>query len=275
MNNLKHLNTAEKHNNGNLLKKTGIFLFWLILWQILSSSINNSIIFVGPADVLASLAAQITTPEFWKTIGLSSFRIFIGFLSAFFCGIMTGCLAFRFSFLDELLAPVMLLAKSIPVASFVILALIWTGSENLSVFIAFTIVLPMSYTATLSGLKSTDEKLLEMAFVFRFSFPRKVKAVYFPALLPYLMTSVRTALGMSFKSGVAAEVIGVPSHSIGEQLYMAKIYLDTAGLFSWTLVIIAATFLIENLFLFFLGSLGKKNHAGTGCRRTKKENMQN
>ena len=90
---------------------------------------------------------------------------------------MTGCLAFRFSFLDELLAPVMLLAKSIPVASFVILALIWTGSENLSVFIAFTIVLPMSYTATLSGLKSTDEKLLEMAFVFRFSFPRKVKAV--------------------------------------------------------------------------------------------------
>ena len=252
MNNLKHLNTAEKHNNGNLLKKIGIFLFWLILWQILSSSINNSIIFVGPADVLASLAAQITTPEFWKTIGLSSFRIFIGFLSAFFCGIMTGCLAFRFSFLDELLAPVMLLAKSIPVASFVILALIWTGSENLSVFIAFTIVLPMSYTATLSGLKSTDEKLLEMAFVFRFSFPRKVKAVYFPALLPYLMTSVRTALGMSFKSGVAAEVIGVPSHSIGEQLYMAKIYLDTAGLFSWTLVIIAVTFLIENLFLFFL-----------------------
>ena len=114
-----------------------------------------------------------------------------------------------------------------------------------------------------------------MAFVFRFSFPRKVKAVYFPALLPYLMTSVRTALGMSFKSGVAAEVIGVPSHSIGEQLYMAKIYLDTAGLFSWTLVIIAVTFLIENLFLFFLGSLGKKNHAGTGCRRTKKENMQN
>ena len=114
MNNLKHLNTAEKHNNGNLLKKIGIFLFWLILWQILSSSINNSIIFVGPADVLASLAAQITTPEFWKTIGLSSFRIFIGFLSAFFCGIMTGCLAFRFSFLDELLAPVMLLAKSVP-----------------------------------------------------------------------------------------------------------------------------------------------------------------
>ena len=56
---------------------------------------------------------------------------------------------------------------------------------------------------------------------------------------------------------------------------MAKIYLDTAGLFSWTLVIIAVTFLIENLFLFFLGSLGKKNHAGTGCRRTKKENMQN
>ena len=82
--------------------------------------------------------------------------------------------------------------------------------------------------------------------------------MYLPALLPYLLTSVRTALGMSFKSGVAAEVIGVPSYSIGEKLYMSKIYLDTAGLFAWTLVIIAVTFFFERLFLLLIGSLDRK-----------------
>lgn len=259
MNTQSNGNTTAKSNSKRIAGKAVILIFWLVLWQVLSAAINNSIIFVGPADVLASLSSQIGTFDFWKTIGLSSLRICAGFTAAFFCGILTGCLAFRFSFLDELLAPVMLLAKSIPVASFVILALIWTGSENLSVFIAFTIVLPMLYTATLSGLKSSDEKLLEMAHVFRLSFFRKVKAVYLPALLPYLLTSVRTALGMSFKSGVAAEVIGVPSYSIGEKLYMSKIYLDTAGLFAWTLVIIAVTFFFERLFLLLIGSLGRKN----------------
>lgn len=259
MNTQSNGKTTAKSNSKRIAGKAVILIFWLVLWQVLSAAVNNSIIFVGPADVLASLSSQIGTFDFWKTIGLSSLRICAGFTAAFFCGILTGCLAFRFSFLDELLAPVMLLAKSIPVASFVILALIWTGSENLSVFIAFTIVLPMLYTATLSGLKSSDEKLLEMARVFRLSFFRKVKAVYLPALLPYLLTSVRTALGMSFKSGVAAEVIGVPSYSIGEKLYMSKIYLDTAGLFAWTLVIIAVTFFFERLFLLLIGSLGRKN----------------
>ncbi len=259
MNTQSNGNTTAKSNSKRIAGKAVILIFWLVLWQVLSAAVNNSIIFVGPADVLASLSSQIGTFDFWKTIGLSSLRICAGFTAAFFCGILTGCLAFRFSFLDELLAPVMLLAKSIPVASFVILALIWTGSENLSVFIAFTIVLPMLYTATLSGLKSSDEKLLEMARVFRLSFFRKVKAVYLPALLPYLLTSVRTALGMSFKSGVAAEVIGVPSYSIGEKLYMSKIYLDTAGLFAWTLVIIAVTFFFERLFLLLIGSLGRNN----------------
>lgn len=62
---------------------------------------------------------------------------------------------------------------------------------------------------------------------------------------------------MSWKSGVAAEVIGIPSHSIGENLYMAKIYLDTSGLFAWTLVIILVSSLFEKLFLGMLALVRK------------------
>ena len=151
--------------------------------------------------------------------------------------------------------------KSVPVASFVILALIWTGSEHLAVLISFLVVFPILYVNTLAGLQSADIRLLEMARVFRVRPLRRVRFIYLPALLPYLSGGCRVALGMSWKSGVAAEVIGLPSHSIGEHLYMSKIYLETDGLFAWTIVIIAISVLVERLVLFFLNRLQRKGGA--------------
>ena len=110
----------------------------------------------------------------------------------------------------------------------------------------------MVYVSTLSGLEHTDKKLLEMARVFRMPVWKRIHYIYVPALLPYLVNGCRTALGMSWKSGVAAEVIGIPEGSIGEQLYYSKLYLDTAGLFAWTFVIIIVSALFEHLFLYLL-----------------------
>ena len=67
--------------------------------------------------------------------------------------------------------------------------------------------------------------------------------------MPYLLTGCRLGLGLCWKAGVAAEVIGVPTGSIGEKLYHAKIYLNTPDLFAWTIVIILISFLFEKLFL--------------------------
>ncbi len=122
-------------------------------------------------------------------------------------------------------------------------------------FIAFLVVVPMIYSSTLAGLKSADRRLLEMARVFSMPFWKRLRFIYIPAVLPYLMSGCRTALGMSWKSGIAAEVIGIPGQSIGEQLYYAKLYLDTAGLFAWTFVIILASSAFEALFLWLLGRI--------------------
>ena len=149
----------------------------------------------------------------------------------------------------------MVLIRSVPVASFVILALIWIGSNYLSVLIAFLVVLPMIYVNTRAGLLAADRELLEMARVFCLSIPHQIRMIYLPSLVPYLVTGCRTALGMSLKSGIAAEVIGLPSSSIGEQLYYSKLYLDTAGLFAWTFVIIVISALFERAALFLLGKL--------------------
>lgn len=230
-----------------------IVLIWLGLWQAGAWSVGNDILLVGPFDVLTVLIRLLPKPDFWLSIAMSFGKISLGFLAAFFCGLLLGWAAFFLPVLDEFLAPAISFMKSVPVASFVILALIWMGSENLSVLIAFLVVFPTIYVSTIAGLKSTDQKLLEMAEVFRIAGWRRLYGLYWPSLLPYLMSSCKTALGMSWKSGIAAEVIGVPDHTIGEQLYLAKIYLSTAELFAWTLVIILASLLFEKVFLLILG----------------------
>lgn len=236
----------------HLPRKFLIFLFWTALWQAASAAVGNSILLTGPADVLKTLVSLAVTADFWKTIACSSGKIMLGFFLAFLAGLLLGTAAFRFSVLEDLLAPVISLMKSIPVASFVILALIWIGSDNLCIFISFLVVLPMIYVNTLAGLRSTDPRLLEMADVFQVPFFRRIRFLYLPALLPYLVSGCRVALGMSIKSGVAAEVIGTPAWSIGKQLYLSKTWLDTSSLFAWTLVIIAVSALFERAVLFLL-----------------------
>ncbi len=238
-----------------------IILFWIFIWQLAAWLIHNNIILVGPADAGLALLRLIPTGDFWLSIGHSFVKISLGFVLAFASGLALGGAAYRFPLLREFLAPILSLLKSIPVASFVILALIWVGSRNLAVFIAFLVVLPMIYVNTLAGLESTDPKLLEMARIFRVPPLKQLRYIYLPALLPYLLSSCKVALGMSWKSGVAAEVIGIPDSSIGEQLYMSKIYLDTANLFAWTFVIIVISALFERFFLALLASLQRKGGA--------------
>lgn len=236
-------------------KKLLIICLWLVFWQTSAFVVHNSIMLVGPFEALQALWRQLPSADFWRSVFGSFSRISIGFFSAFADGILLGALAYAVPLLEEILEPFMLFLKAVPVASFIILVLIWAGSRNLSVVISFLVVLPVIYVNTIAGLKSTDWKLLEMAEVFHMPVWKRIRFIYLPALIPYLLSGCRIALGMSWKSGAAAEVIGLPEHSIGEQLYLAKIYLETAELFAWTLVIILISAVFEWLVLFSLSRL--------------------
>lgn len=262
-------------------KKAGVILFWLLFWQLAAFWTDNSLILVGPVQAFAALAKQLAELSFWQTIAASAGRIGVGFLLAFLAGFLAGGLASRCSFLREMLVFPILLMKAAPVASLVILILIWMGVEGLTRTITFLVVFPMIYQATLTGFASVDKELLEMAEVFDLSFWKRYLYIYRPAVFPSLLGSAKTAVGMSWKAGVAAEVIGIPDFSIGAELYMAKIYFDTAELFAWTAVIILLSLCFEKVFLRMMkglnrpfggwltrGSGGLQEDAGTEARGT-------
>ncbi len=229
--------------------------FWLAVWQLGSIVLNQKILLVSPLQVLFRLGQLLPTTGFWSAVSFSFLRIAAGFLSAAMLGIVLAALSARFFRVRELLAPLILTIKSVPVASFIILALLWFSSRTLSVLISFLMVLPVVYTNVLEGIRAADRKLLEMAQVFSLTPAKIIRYIYLPQILPYFQAACGTALGLCWKSGIAAEVIGIPSGSIGERLQQAKVYLDTPDLFAWTLVIVLLSLSFEKLFLFLLKKL--------------------
>lgn len=219
--------------------------FWIIIWEVASRWIDKEVLLASPWKVCLTMLQLIQSNRFWQTIAFSSLRIIIGFLLAVIAGIVCAALSYRSRLFEELVSPLMKVIKATPVASFIILALIWIHSRNLSVLITFLMVLPMIYANILQGLRATDQKLLEMAFIYRIGWWRSVKAIYIPAVLPFFLSAVSVGLGFGFKAGIAAEVIGIPTMSIGERLYEAKLYLMTKELLAWSIIIILISVIFE------------------------------
>ncbi len=241
--------TSITSNKKNKKIKLWAVLFWLLVWEIVSIWLGQEILLVSPVAVLKRLGILIFKASFWKTIGFSFLRIIEGFFFAVLAGVLGGSIASKFSKMQELFSPLILAMKSVPVASFVILILIWVPSENLSVTISFLMVFPVIYTNVLNGIQNTDKNLLEMAQVFGVSGKNKIRYIYISEVLPFFRAGCSVSLGLCWKAGVAAEVIGIPDGSIGEKLYEAKVYLDTPDLFAWTMVIIVVSMVFEKIFL--------------------------
>jgi NitT/TauT family transport system permease protein len=235
-------------NRKKALTVIGVAAFWIALWEVASLIVGSKLLLTGPADVVVSFAGMIVTADFWVQAGHSMLRIMLGFVLGLLAGTALGALSARFTWSKILLSPIISVIKAAPVASFIILALFWMGSDELSTFSAFLIALPVIYINILQGLQNRDDQLAEMAAVFQMK--RRFRAIYLyiPAVRPFLISAGSLALGMCWKAGVAAEVIGLQSHTLGEQLYYSKLYLNMADLAAYTAAIIIFSRSLELLY---------------------------
>ena len=242
-----------RNKRKNRIANTLAVCFWLCAWQAASVCIGQKLILVSPLEVCGALLALLPTADFWQTAAFSAGRIIGGFLLALALGLALAALA---AALRSHIS-----ARMIKLATGMDLMVSISGRSststqrsagNLAVFISFLMVLPVVYTNTLAGIRETDARLLEMAAVFRVPPAKRVRYLYVPAALPYFRSACTVGLGLCWKSGVAAEVIGITSGSIGEALYNAKILFSTAELLAWTVVIVLLSLAFERLFLWGL-----------------------
>lgn len=244
-----------------------VALLWLLLWQAAAMAVGQELLLVSPMTMLRRLVQLVRQSVFWQAVFSSCGRIMTGVLLALAIGTLLAALMSRFSFLYAFFRPALQVIKATPVASFIILALVWIKSYALGAFAAFLMVLPMVWANLYEGIAAVDKNLLEMAKAYRFSFGKKLRYLYLPSLMPYFAAACGTGIGIGWKAGIAAEVLGLPKNSIGKALYNAKIYLEMPDLFCWTAVIILLSLLFEKLAAWILRALTSRLAAEKEAQR--------
>ena len=242
-------------NYKEVLKKVGAALLALTFWEIAALLIHQRILLVTPVAVARRLCTIWRVEGFARAIWFSFYHIAGGFLLGLILGCLLAYLAAKHPVVETLLWPWMATIKSVPVASFVVICLIWLSARNLSVFISFLIVIPIIYQNVLEGLRAENREMQEAATVFQLPWRKRFRYIELPKLRPFLLSACRVTTGMAWKAGIAAEIIGVPNGSIGKMLYTAKIYLDTDDLLAWTVIIVVISVVAEKVFLAGLSRL--------------------
>ena len=240
-------------------------VFWLGVWQLCALLVDrsmggrgNELLLPYPATVLAALTHLAGTGEFWESVLLSLLRVLAGLVVGAGLGGLAAALTCAGAWADRLLSPAIRVVRAAPVASFILLVLLWTGRDQVPVVIVALMVLPVVWDSLSQGIRATDAQWLELARAYRFSRWKTVRLIYLPGLRPHLSAALATATGLAWKSGVAAEVLCLPSTALGTEIYQTKYYLEIPELFAWTGVAVALSLLLEHLLRRALARWGRR-----------------
>lgn len=234
-------------------------VFWLLVWQGIHLWIGKDILIPSPLSVLQKLFEFFGEWEFWLSVGTSLFRVISGLLLGTVLGIIIAVLTAKSSFIKTLFSPVLHIIKATPVASFIILAILWLQVENVPIFTSMLIVLPAVWANVEKGILSVDPMLMQMGKAFRLSKKELFFRITVPSVKPFFIAAMNSAVGMAWKAGIAAEVICPYRDSIGSALHDSKIYFETVDTFAWTVTVILLSVVFEKLILALSAKGGRKN----------------
>lgn len=247
--------SAHSHPVRRLGKAALIVALWFVVWELVALFVDNQWLLCAPLDACRSWLELAVTIPFWLAIAHSLGRIALGFAVAFALGVLLGYAAAKLPLLRDFIKPAVAVVKSAPVVCIIALLLVGTGAHAATSIVVGLVVFPQFYHAVLQATLDRDEELDEVLRIFGVTALHKVLFVEFVALGTSIRAACATAAGLAWKSGIAAEIIGLPALSIGTGVYLAKISLDSATIIAWTATVILLSWLSEKLLLWLVGLL--------------------
>ena len=241
-----------------ILIKILAILFWLLVWEAVFRYVDREILIVSPVRTAERLFELAGTAVFWNAVLGTCRRVLEGFGLAILTGSVLAVITGRSAFLKHLFEPFLGVLRATPVASIIILALVWMATGAIPIFVVFLMVTPIVWTNIFAGLEVIDSGLLEMGKIFKFGKWKRLRYIYFPSLMPYIVSALTSGLGAAWKSAIAAEVIARPSGAMGAFVHDSRIHLLTADLFAWTTVVIILSVILEKLMVKLLAFLGNR-----------------
>ena len=223
--------------------------FWLAAWMLVAALVAQPLILPEPGAVVAALLRLVCAVGTWAILAGSGVRILGGLALAAVCGGLLAGISVRSRAFARLAAPALSFVKATPVACVVVLLLIWLGSARVSIAAVFLMALPGVYFSLVEGLSQVDKPLEQMFRLHGVRGWRLFCAHTWREVLPFVLSCARAVIGMSWKAGVAAELIGM---AVGERIYQAKLLIETADLLAWTVLVVAASWACERVLVWLL-----------------------
>ena len=226
--------------------------FWLAMWVLVAGLVAQPLILPGPGTVVVALLRLVCDVGTWAILVGSGVRILGGLALAAVCGGVLAGVSVRSRTFSRLVAPALSFVKATPVACVVVLLLIWLGSARVSIAAVFLMALPGVYFSLAGGLAQVDKPLEQMFRLHGVRGWRLFCAHTWREVLPFVLSCARAVIGMSWKAGVAAELIGMAVGTVGERIYQAKLLIETADLLAWTVLVVAASWACEHVLVWLL-----------------------
>ncbi len=245
---MKRSTTTTPDKKTKIIKAVLAAAFWAAVWVLLSWKTGQELLLPSPVSVGREFLSLCARGDFWLTILTTLGRIVAGFAAGVAAGTLLAWLTSFFGAADAILSPAVRIVGSTPIASFIILVLLWVDKSWITSFISALTVTPIVWGALSTAIGQTDASLLEMGRAYGFDAVKRLRLIYVPSVLPSWAGACATAMGMAWKSGIAAEVLCQPKRTVGAQLYYSKIYLETPSLFAWTAAVIILSMVLERVF---------------------------
>lgn len=226
--------------------------FWLAVWVLVAALVAQPLILPGPGAVALALLRLVCDGGTWAILAGSGARILGGLVFAAVCGGVLAGISSRSRAFARLVAPALSFVKATPAACVVVLLLIWLGSARVSIAAVFLMALPGVYFSLVEGLSQVDKPLEQMFRLHGVRGWRLFCAHTWREVLPFVLSCARAVIGMSWKAGVAAELIGMAVGTVGERIYQAKLLIETADLLAWTVLVVAASWACERVLVWLL-----------------------
>ena len=224
-----------------------IFLF-IACWDF-GNQLYGDLVLPSPKETFLTLYAMLQTQEVWNEIQITMVRAVSGFFISLVLGTVLGLISGLFVTASIMSRPIVTILVGMPPIAWIVLAMIWFGlGDETVIFTVIVASFPIVFVGALQGTRTLEGNLKEMADSFNLPFKMKFFDLYFPHIFSYIFPAWVSALGMSWKIVVMAELLSA-NDGIGASLAIARSQLETSTALALVVIMISSLLIIEYILL--------------------------
>lgn len=232
--------------------------FVTAVWYIAAYVVGSEFIMPSPHATLKRFFAVLSERRFYEALGNTLTRALLAYAISVIGGLALAVLAALFKPLSRFLSPLVSVIRALPTMAVVLILVLWTGANGAPVFVTLMVVMPTLYAGFYDAITGVDEELVEACKVCGGSKKDIALYVYLPLAMPACSRSASSAISLSVKLTVAAEILASTASSLGYMMQLASVYIETAELMALTVLTVLVSLVSEKLLLFLLKTLWKK-----------------